>query len=709
MYINLRSALAFVAVFSALTLTSCGGGSPILMGSQIKVSVTASVNPIEATGTDSLTATITGDSSGKGVTWSISCSGSQCGTVSQSAGGSGTSLSAIYTAPSTPPTSDLAVTVQASSVADSSKSGSVTVTVSAITLSVSPTTTTLQSGPGNSVLIAPEVSNDPSNQGVTWSMSPKSGPGTLSVQNGNAMYTAPSTPPATDATITIIASSVEDSSKTAAATITLASVTLSVTPPSATVDAGGTVANIVGTLGNDSRGKGVSWTVACPASACGTIAPSSTPNGTGTTYTAPKAPPIQDLAVTITATSADDPAAQAFMTVMVKAISVSVTAPKDTVLFGESQPDFVATVSDDPAQRGVTWSVQDCGATDCGSISPTASASGGPVTYTAPAKPPANDLSVTIIATSVSDPNQAVGANIKVPAITVNVSPASAIIPVDAAATLNATPFSATVGNDSSAQGVTWKLTQNGVECSTECGTISPGSTASGTAATYATPGALPAEAALTLTATSVADATKTFTAQITIAPGTVKLIPALLDFGRLKIEQNPPKQKTLKETVTNTGKNALNISDQSIAPSNGPFSLTSACHGSKVTNIASGSSCDISVNFLPTAVGSFTANLVITDNDSSSPQQVQLSGTGCKTRNDCTADASFRSAIARNQFAAAPVPTGASKVGTRIIDLVDSRRGDPYLANDTKRELLVRLWYPTDAVKNCRPARWAT
>ena len=705
---NLRC--AGLAVVSTLILSSCGGGSPMLMGPHISVAATASVNSIEATGTDSLTATISGDSSGKGVTWSLSCRVSQCGSVSQSAAVSGTSLSATYTAPSTPPASDLTVTVTATSVADGSKSGSAPITVLAITLSVSPTTASLQAGSGNSVVIVPVIGNDPSNQGVTWSMSPKAGPGTLTVQNGNATYTAPSTPPTTDATITLTATSVEDSSKIAAATVTLASVTLSVTPPSATVDAGGIVPNIVATVGNDSEGgKRVSWTVSCSSSTCGTVAPTSTASGASTTYTAPGSPPIQDLEITVTGTSVDDLAARASMAVTVKAVSVTISAPNTTVLFGESQPDIVATVNDDPAHKGVTWSIQDCGVPDCGSISPTATASGGAVTYNAPAKPPASDLSVTIVATPVSDPNQAAGLTITVPAITVALTPSSAIIPVDATAAMNATPFTATVSNDSSSQDVTWALTQNSVDCSTACGTISPGTTASGHAATYAAPATVPNDANVTVTATSIADTTKTATATITIAPGTVKLIPALLDFGRLKVHQNPPQQKTLQETLTNTASSVLNITDQSIVPSNGPFSLTAACHGSKATSVASGSSCDISVNFLPTAVGSFTANLTITDNDASSPQQLGLKGTGCQTLKNCTGGANFRSAVARNQFVAAPVPTGASKVGTRVIDLVDPRRADPYLANDTKRELLVRFWYPSDAVKNCTPAEYAS
>ena len=54
------------------------------------------------------------------------------------------------------------------------------------------------------------------------------------------------------------------------------------------------------------------------------------------------------------------------------------------------------------------------------------------------------------------------------------------------------------------------------------------------------------------------------------------------------------------------------------------------------------------------------------------------------------------------------PAPTGPRAVGTRTMDLVDSARDDPYLANGTKREVLVRLWYPTPSGEACKWAEYA-
>ncbi len=74
--------------------------------------------------------------------------------------------------------------------------------------------------------------------------------------------------------------------------------------------------------------------------------------------------------------------------------------------------------------------------------------------------------------------------------------------------------------------------------------------------------------------------------------------------------------------TLTNSGTAALSIT--AVAAS-GDFADTSACGPS----IAAGASCMISVTFTPTAAGTRTGTLTVTDNASSSPQTVALSGGG--------------------------------------------------------------------------------
>ena len=709
------SSFAFILLVlsSAAIINGCSSSSP---ASMIAVSVSVSNTPLEATGTSPVTATVIGDTSGMGVTWSVTCSAAPCGSVVPGpAGGTPNTFTGTYTAPAAPPPNDLTVTVKATSLADGSKSGSATVTISALTLSVSPTTATVQALTGNSVPMHVSVNNDPSSQGVKFTISPASQAGNLTIQDPfDATYTAPTAPPASDLTVTVTATSLEDSTKTATVTITVPSVTIAVTSATATVDAMGTVPNIVATVGNDPSNKGVTWAVSCSPTPCGSIPTGPTLSGSPTTYTAPPTPPSPtDLSVNVTATSVADPAAQTSITVTVKAISVVVTPASATVLFG-APLSIAAVVNDDPATKGVTWAIQPCGVTDCGSVSPNATASGAAVTYTAPAAPPASNLVVTITATSDSDPNQQGSVQITVLAIVVSVSPSSAMIPVNATAALNATPFTATVSNDSSNQGVNWTLTQGGTACSPACGTITPANTASGTPTTYAAPSTVPTNAMVIITATSVADGTKSVGPTITLTAGTVKLIPTDLKFGSLKITPTTPHPtKTLPETLTNTGSSALSITSQTITGT-GPFSIPTApssgfCQGNSATTLAAGGSCTISVTFTPTSTGSFSGNLSIADNDTTSPQLVALSGQGCGRTIRCLGEAAIRAALAENPTPVVPSPTGSFRVGTRTVDLVDAKRPDPYLANGAKRELLVRFWYPSAVGRSCQPAEYAS
>jgi len=105
------------------------------------------------------------------------------------------------------------------------------------------------------------------------------------------------------------------------------------------------------------------------------------------------------------------------------------------------------------------------------------------------------------------------------PAITVAVLPASATVQQGGTA-----QFSAIVSNDLKAAGVKWT-----VSCSsTPCGTISPSSTLSGAQVTYTVPSSPPAsDLKVILTATSVADPTKSGAAMITVPSVTISITPS--------------------------------------------------------------------------------------------------------------------------------------------------------------------------------------
>src|SRR5579864_631905 len=154
-------ALTLFALASAIVLPGCGGGNTAtIFPSNVTVTVSGGLPSVQAGGTAVFTATVTGDSAGKGVTWSVSCSAAQCGSIAAGpASGVAGQFNGTYTAPAAPPPSDLAVTVKAVSVADGSKSGTAPITVSAITISFNingtgitastPTTATVQVGAGN--------------------------------------------------------------------------------------------------------------------------------------------------------------------------------------------------------------------------------------------------------------------------------------------------------------------------------------------------------------------------------------------------------------------------------------------------------------------------------------------------------------------------------------------------------------------------------
>lgn len=471
--------------------------------------------------------------------------------------------------------------------------------------------------------------------------------------------------------------------------ITASAITVSVTTTVGVVQAG-TTSQFTATVSNDPANKGVSWSVSCSAAQCGSVSPTLTASGVPTTYTASVPQPLNDLGVTVTATSVSDPTVSGSETITIPGISVVVT-PSSAAVKAEATTQFTATVTNDTANKGVNWRVS-CSAPPCGMVSPSATASGVPTTYTAPTAPPASNLTVTITAASVTNTSASASASVTVPAVTVSAGPAGALLPVNIAQ-----EFTATVNNDLANKGVTWTLTQGGTACSPGCGTISSANSASGTPITYTAPAKVPASPTVTLTATSATDTTKSAGATITISIGTVKLVPNILDFGRVVVNTASSPQIA---TLTNTGNAVLSITNTTTAAD---FSQSNTC----ASSVGAGNTCTLSVIFKPALRGLRTANISISDNSADSPQQISLSGTGY-TNSKGAGGFAVQSTLAQEQTAAAPIPSGPEKVGTRVMDLVDSTRDDPYLANGMKRELLVRFWYPASLNQDCQPAQYA-
>src|SRR5215472_1212116 len=185
------------------------------------------------------------------------------------------------------------------------------------------------------------------------------------------------------------------------------------------------------------------------------------------------------------------------------AISVSVSPTASSVQLSQTQ-NFTATVANDAQNKGVTWTLSGCSGAACGSLSATSSPSGSAITYTAPTSVP-NPATVTLTAASVAD-------NSKTSAAAITVTPSNITVqltPKRGGLTLGQPlNFSATIANDAGSHGVVWSAAGN--SCSgNACGTFTNVGAAS---VTYTAPGTA---GVYTITATSVADPTKTTSATV--------------------------------------------------------------------------------------------------------------------------------------------------------------------------------------------------
>ena len=190
------------------------------------------------------------------------------------------------------------------------------------------------------------------------------------------------------------------------------SVSISPAPP-ASITAGAT-ASLTAVVSNDSSNGGVTWSVTCGSSSCGTFTPANTASGSATTYTAPSNVPTGGT-VNIVASSVTDGTATATASITITApagVSVSFVAPPPAVLQISNTFPLNAVVAGDSKNGGVTWSVT-CGTSACGTLSPTTTASNTPTTYTAPAAIPTGNT-VKVTATSVSDTTKSVSGTITI-------------------------------------------------------------------------------------------------------------------------------------------------------------------------------------------------------------------------------------------------------------------------------------------------------
>jgi hypothetical protein len=219
--------------------------------------------------------------------------------------------------------------------------------------------------------------------------------------------------------------------------------------------------------------------------------------------------------------------------------SIAVTlSPGSATVQASKTATFSATETNDPKHDGTTWALSGSGCLGaaCGTLSGATSASGVPVTYTAPAAVP-NPPTVTLTATAVDDTSKAAKATITLtaapaPATTVSVTPGNASL-----ATGGVTQtFTANVANDAQNLGVTWSV--SGTNCTgAACGAISPTTSASGAAVTYTSAPRATAAGTVTVTATSVAETSATGTAAVTLAAPAAPVATSPVSFSPVAVD----------------------------------------------------------------------------------------------------------------------------------------------------------------------------
>ena len=512
------SGLGFTILVSIL-LSSCGtaGGAPS-SGSPPPPPVTVAISPARATiflgDEQQMNASVTGTSN-SAVTWSVNgVSGGNATTGTITASG-------LYTAPSVLPSSP-GITITAASQAQPSASGTASITLeSNVQVTVSPSGATVATGARQPFSAQVTGSGNPS-LFVNWSLtgpSCASGCGTLAISANTAVYTAPATVPS-PATVSIIATSVADPSKSATATVTITpsqtcSPAVAISPSTTSLALGAQQSFSASVC--ISANQSVTWTISgsgCNATNCGTVAPT----GANTaTYTAPASlPPSNPL--TLVATSVADPSQSASASITITSScspAISISPSAGTVALGQEQA-FTATVCF-TTDQSVDWSVtgSGCSGTNCGTISSTGA---NTATYTAPASlPPSNP--VTLVATSVADSSQSATATVTVVSgVSLTLAPLGADVATGQRTTL--TPSVQGTSNTA----VTWTVdgvangnASVGEICVAGSNPCSPPSGPLSGTVEYMAPAAVPSPAGVYVVATSSADSSQSATAEMTI------------------------------------------------------------------------------------------------------------------------------------------------------------------------------------------------
>jgi hypothetical protein len=490
-------------------------------------------------GTVALTATLTNDGANKGLTWSVT----GCGTVAP-----GTGNTATYTPP-TAPAAQCTAQVTATSVTDPGKSATApTITINpiiAVAFSPAPPASLAE---GATQGLTATITND-TGQGLSWSVSPATGCGSLSANTGTSVTFDAPLPLTAQCTATVTVSSVADSTKKAQATITVDPTTIGITAPTGNQNiAAGTAVPFTAAITNDGSGGGISWTLS-PATGCGALSASS---GTSITYDAPAETSIAAACtVTVTAESAADHSKTASLQVTANPITISAItsgggAPPTGVAENSAPVPLAASITWDGTNSGLTWAITS--GNTCGTMGAATFSNGTSNTTFIPAATVSSACSATIAVSSVADSNKKSTVTISVNPVTVTISP-SATTQVTEGQTQN---LSATVSYDPNNNGVTWSLNP-----ATGCGSLSGQTT---TAATYQAPAPSPTAACTVIaTATSISDNTKSASVTLDVVQPPIQVSitttgPIGMDASNLLGTSSQALSATIQYDYTNEG-----------------------------------------------------------------------------------------------------------------------------------------------------------
>lgn len=490
-------------------------------------------------GTVALTATLTNDGANKGLTWSVT----GCGTVAP-----GTGNTATYTPPAAPP-AQCTAQVMATSVTDPGKSATApTITINpiiAVAFNPAPPASLAE---GATQGLTATITND-TGQGLSWSVSPATGCGSLSANTGTSVTFDAPLPLAAQCTATVTVTSVADSTKKAQATITVDPTTISITAPTGNQNiAAGTAVPFTAAITNDGSGGGIGWTLS-PATGCGTLSASS---GTSVTYNAPAETTIATACtVTVTAESAADHSKTATLQVTSNPITVSAitsggVAPPAGVAENSAALPLAASITWDGSNSGLSWAIT--AGSSCGTMGTATFSNGTSSTTFIPAASVASACPATIEVSSVADPSKKSTVTISVNPVTVTVSPNVTTQVVEG----QTQGLSATVSYDPSNQGVTWSLTPP-----TGCGSLTGQTT---TAATYQAPAPSPTAACTVIaTATSISDNTKSASVTLDIVQPPIQVSittpgPVAIDASNLLGTSSQALSATIQYDYTNAG-----------------------------------------------------------------------------------------------------------------------------------------------------------